>query len=112
MPRDIGRRDDCQEEKAQNRRPGVATRQLHQPCDHGYGYIACLNRKSVGAIRWLRQTEGRYASHDAMETALQPFHLTLRPSPPLACKHDPKMKANFCPHSPSRCRNPAQGTLL
>src|SRR5260370_38403413 len=27
---------------------------------------------------------------------------------PLGCKHDPKMKANFCSHPPSRCRNPAR----
>ncbi|HEX8809803.1 MAG TPA: hypothetical protein VF760_12500, partial [Xanthobacteraceae bacterium] len=34
---------------------------------------------------------------------------TLRPAPlPLACKHERKMKANFCPHPPSRCRNPAR----
>src|SRR6516165_5732194 len=97
MPRDIGRRDDCQEEKAQDRRPGVATRQLHQPCDHGYGYIACLNRNSVGAICWRRQSDGRYAPHDAMENALQPFHLTLRPSPPLACKLTPRRRPTFVP---------------
>src|SRR5215831_5492673 len=34
------------------------------------------------------------------------------PVPATRLQADPKMKANFCPRSPSRCRNPAQGTLL
>src|SRR5262249_39926676 len=36
---------------------------------------------------------------------------TLRPPPcHSACKHDRKMKANFCPRSSLRCRNPAQNS--
>src|SRR3984893_10410642 len=64
MPREIARRDYCQEQEAQDHRPRIATRQLHQPCHRGYrhrvavylygwsgdGSIARLNGNSLGAI--------------------------------------------------------------
>ena len=78
MPREIGRRDDCQEQEAQNGRPGVATRQLDEPCDRGHGDIACSSGNCVGGMCCRRHSGGPRTAH-TVENAL---HLR---GPPAAC---------------------------